>query len=529
MNRARKESGCGSHESLSMKHLVHILALLGISTACLPAKEPKRPNILFILADDQSYKTVACYPESFPGVRTPNIDALAKTGVRFHAAYLGSWCMPSRATLLTGRQPHAIESMSMAGAYPGSMYDAKQCPFIPAQMRQQGYQTAQIGKWHTGTDAGWGRDWDYQVVWNRPKHPENAGAYYERQLLAFNGEERWQDGYPCDNYTQWACEYIKGANRDAEKPWYLWLCYGNIHGPNKPAERHAGVYAKLDVPIPADIFGPRPGKPAYLDKTQAWVRGEDGLPYAGKNEGQQIGDEGIAPKDGKRIGVPFIEWARRVNECVLPLDEGVGQLVEALKESGQLENTFVVYTADQGFAMGEHGFRAKLAPYDANYRSPLIVSMPSRFPSGAVCKTPVSGADLAATFLAISGVKVPWAIHGRDITPLLRAPDAPDSKPCFYEHMGQRYGKDVKAILAGEKDKGGDKNFPAYVAVVQDGVKFIHYLRREHGEELYDLAADPEELNNLIHDPRQSARIEVFRAALIAECKRTEAPFELQP
>ena len=109
----------------------------------------------------------------------------------------------------------------------------RNCPFWPALFRENGYHTAQIGKWHTGTDAGFGRDWDYQIVWNRPKHPENAGAYYERQLLAFNGEEKWQDGYPSDNYTKWAVEYVKGANRDKSKPWFLWLCYGSIHGPSK--------------------------------------------------------------------------------------------------------------------------------------------------------------------------------------------------------------------------------------------------------------------------------------------------------
>jgi arylsulfatase A-like enzyme len=155
--------------------------------------------------------------------------------------------------------------------------------------------------------------------------------------------------------------------------------------------------------------------------------------------------------------------------------------------------------------------------------------MPSRFPGGAVCNTRVSGADLAATFLAISGVKVPWAIHGRDITPLLQKPEARDDRPCFYEHMGQRYGRDVKRILEGATDEGGDKGFPAYVAVVQGGFKLIHYLVREHGEELYDLGADAAELHNLIGDPAQSVRIGTLRAALIAECKRTEAPFELQP
>src|SRR3954471_7262497 len=101
-------------------------AALGIAHA--PGAEPKRPNILFIFADDQSYKTVGCYPEAWPWVKTPNIDALAKSGVRFHGAYLGGWCMPSRASMLTGHHPHGIESMRMEGKYPGSTYDPKQCP-----------------------------------------------------------------------------------------------------------------------------------------------------------------------------------------------------------------------------------------------------------------------------------------------------------------------------------------------------------------------------------------------------------------
>ena len=176
-----------------------------VADAAVADAASKRPNVLLIFTDDQSYKTVRCYPESYPWARTPNIDALAGSGVRFQGAYLGAWCMPSRATLLTGRQPHGIESMRVEGDYPGSTYDPQQCPFWPSVFRTHGYQTAQIGKWHTGTDAGFGRDWDYQIVWNRPKHPENAGNYYDKQLLAFNGEERLVEGYSTDNYTQWAC------------------------------------------------------------------------------------------------------------------------------------------------------------------------------------------------------------------------------------------------------------------------------------------------------------------------------------
>ena len=161
-----------------------ILVLLALALPCPAAEPAKKPNILLIYADDQSYKTVGCYPESWPWVKTPHLDALARSGVRFHGAYLGAWCMPSRASILTGRQPHAIQSMRMEGPYPGSTYDPQQCPFWPALFRRSGYHTAQIGKWHTGTDAGFGRDWDYQVVWNRPRHPDNAGAYYERQYSA---------------------------------------------------------------------------------------------------------------------------------------------------------------------------------------------------------------------------------------------------------------------------------------------------------------------------------------------------------
>ena len=103
------------------------------------------------------------------------LSLFASRGVRFSDAYIGTWCMPSRAMLLTGHHPYGVQSMRMVGKYPGSTYDPRQCPFWPQVFRQNGYATAQIGKWHTGTDTGPGRDWDYQVVWNRPKFPDNAG------------------------------------------------------------------------------------------------------------------------------------------------------------------------------------------------------------------------------------------------------------------------------------------------------------------------------------------------------------------
>jgi arylsulfatase A-like enzyme len=485
------------------------LFLFVISSSATAAE---RPNILLIYSDDQSYKTVGCYPESWPWVKTPNIDALAKNGVRFHGAYLGSWCMPSRASILTGRQPHGIESMSMEGKYPGSDYDPAQCPFVPAQMRKQGYHTAQIGKWHTGTDSGYGRDWDRQIVWNRPKHPENAGAYYEDQILSEDGVERTQTGYPADNYTQWAVDYIKGEKRDASKPWYLWLCYGSIHGPSKPAARHKGLYKDVEVPLPKDIMPPREGKPAYLNKTQSWAKAADGSIIAGKG-GEAFGET--------KRGLKFDAWVRQMNECVPAIDEGVGQLIETLKATGQYDNTLVIYTADQGFGMGEHGFRTKLAPYDTNYRSPFIVSMPSQLPTGKVCPQVINSSDLVATLLQWTQVKVPWPLHGRDITPLLKQPDAPWPHPTLYEHMDRLYG--TAARDAAQSRSGKTENaVPRYAAVVQDQWKLVHYLDQDSGEELYDLKTDPDELHNLIKNDQHTERLKSLKAALESELKRTE-------
>ena len=503
-----------------LKRLLFSFAILSCLSPAqvIHAASAKRPNILFIFADDQSYKTVGCYPESWPWVKTPNIDHLAATGVRFHAAYLGAWCMPSRASLLTGKQPHGIESMRMEGKYPRSVYDPKQTPFWPGVFRKNGYQTAHIGKWHTGIDSGWGRDWDHQIVWNRPLHPENAGAYYETQILSIDGVEKEVEGYPADNYTQWACDYIKGAHRDASKPWYLWLCYGSVHGPSKPAKRHKGQYKSADVSLPADILPPRPGKPDYLDKTQSWVKAEDGRVVA-KKSGEAFGDE-----SGKKATV-FADWVRQVNECVPAVDEGVGRLLDALRESGQLENTLVIYTADQGFGMGEHGFRTKLAPYDATYRSPLIVSMPSNLARGKVCQRPVNAADLVTTFFSFAGIDLPWTMHGRDITPLLKQPDAEWPHVCLYEGTGEKYGSDVASTIKFKPEEAAHHHVPFYAAITDGVHKYIRYLAPDQPEELYDLKADPDELHNLADSRVHREIITKLRVKWLDELRKTGAGF----
>jgi arylsulfatase A-like enzyme len=492
--------------------------LLAICSQTIAA-EATRPNILFIYTDDQSYKTLSCYEEAPAWVKTPNIDALARRGVRFTRSYLGAWCMPSRASLLTGRLQHGIESMRMEGEYPGSTYDPQQCPFWPAVFRKHGYHTAQIGKWHTGADAGYGRDWDFQIVWNRPGHPENAGNYYKQQILSFNGQERQVEGYSTDNYTEWAVEYINGRHRDPDKPWYLWLCYGAVHGPTTPADRHKGQYAGHEAPVPEDIFGPWPEKPAYLATTAAWERGRNGKPVMKTREKRKSNFDTDEP------GLKYDAWIQQVNECALALDEGVARVMQALEETGQLKNTLVVFAADQGYGLGEHGFSQKVAPYDATIASPLIISRPGVVPEGKICRHPINSPDLVEFFGAAAGIKPDWKMHGRDIRPLVFHPETAEwNSPMLFTHTGRTYGSDTNEIPTGAAltETG---NTPWYVLLRDGRYKYVRTFVEGETEEIYDLEADPEELENLAARPEHRKLLETLRAKAIEELRRTDAGF----
>ncbi len=478
-----------------------------------------RPNILFIYADDQSYKTLSCYSESPDWVNTPNIDALARGGVRFERAYFGAWCMPSRASFLTGRLQHAIQTMRMEGKYPGSTYDPKQCRFWPSVFREQGYQTAQIGKWHTGVDTGNGRDWDHQIVWNRPGHPDNAGNYFKNQVVTFNGVDKEVKGYSTDNYTDWAVDYINGKQRNPDKPWYLWLCYGAVHGPTTPADRHEGKLEGNNAKLPADIFGPWPNKPKYLETTSAWDRGPDGQAYR-RNKKVRASNFNT-----NTAGQPFDDWVQQMNECAMAIDEGVGRLVTALEETGQLENTLIVYTADQGFGLGEHGFNTKVAPYDATVASPLILRHVGKLPEGKVCKHPVNAPDLVKYFCDTAEVNVPWKMHGRDIRPLLKNPETADwNSPLIFTHTGRNYGSDTDTIPT-DGALYDTADVPWY-ALLRDGkYKYIRTFVEGEIEEVYDLERDPEELDNLAVKEENRKLLARFRKEAIQELKRTDAKF----
>ncbi len=330
-------------------------------------------------------------------------------------------------------------------------------------------------------------------------------------------------GYTTDNYTDWAVEYIRGKGRDPEKPWYLWLCYGAVHGPFTPAKRHQNQYAEIDVPIPSDVYPPRPGKPGYVDRMEFWEPGKKGGPVERSVRAQ-------APVGMKDLpGRSLRDWVQQYHQGVLAIDEGVGRLLEALKESGQDEDTLIVFTSDQGFAWGQHGFKSKVAPYDATVAAPLIIRPVAKDAdemAGKVATAPVSGVDLPPTFFAQAGIELPWAMHGEDLSPMFTGLGGQRRSPALLVHTGKLYGSATDEIPGpDDEDLFHGPGVPWYVMLAQGDFKYVRTLIRGETEELYDLAADPEEVVNLAGQSRHRETLLRLRHATVAELKRTKAGF----
>jgi arylsulfatase A-like enzyme len=273
------------------------------------------------------------------------------------------------------------------------------------------------------------------------------------------------------------------------------------------------------APIPADIFGPRPGKPAYLDATQAWMRQPDGRPAMRKRAKDAVGFDADTP------GLGHAEWVRQVNECAMAIDDGVGRLLAALEESGQLADTLVVFSSDQGYALGEHGLSSKLAPYDAAIASPLILSRPGSLPEGVVRREPVNAPDLTVTLCGMAGVDIPWQMHGRDFGRLLAAtPMTAPRPPMLLTSTAQSFGGDTRTIPTGDAIYA-HAGVPWWVLLRDGRHKYIRTLVPGEAEEVYDLDADPEELVNLAIDDRHAPLLSRLRQAAVEELARTGAGF----
>jgi arylsulfatase A-like enzyme len=307
-----------------------------------------------------------------------------------------------------------------------------------------------------------------------------------------------------------------------------------VHGPFTPADRHKGEHGGAKIPVPKDVYPPRQGKPKYVQKMEHWepagpkhvrpgLQITKGEPVEKKV--RELGPVGMRDIPGK----PLREWIKQYHEGVLAIDEGVGRVLKALKDSGQDENTLVVFTSDQGFAWGQHGFKSKVAPYHATVGAPLIIRPPqskSKKTAGRVVTEPVSGVDLPPTFFAQAGLPLPWKMHGEDLSPLLENPQSKRTNPAMLVHTGKIYGSATAKIpLADDPKLYHGPGIPWYVMLAEGRYKYIRNLIKGEMEELYDLDRDPEELTNLALDPLHAKRLVTFRKKAITELHRTKAPF----
>ena len=424
--------------------------------------------------------------------------------MRFTQCYTGTWCQPSRASALTGLLQHRLDSIQIT-QYPMASYDPQKLPFFPKVLRRNGYETACIGKWHLGEDVGHGRDWDYSVIWDRgsANGRKNSNAYYHGTQVRTNGGPREPlGGYSNDRFTEIAEEYVR-KQAASPKPWFLWLCYPGVHGPYTPADRHLNDYADApDARVPLDIFGPRPTKPEHLTNLTRWKKDANGRP---------VGYETIVKK---------------YHRAIRSLDDGVGSMLNALKETDQFKNTVVIFTSDQGFAWGHHGMQEKWAPYDANLLAPLIFSAPGTIPENTVCTEPVNGVDITRTIHSLTGIKPAWKMHGRDLSNLLNNPGSSLDEPMLMINTTYEYGDQITKHL---KNKNYDifkrRDLYAWMMMRLEQYKYIRHFKDGIIEELYDLNEDPEELNNLAASHQHHELLKKLRIRMVEEMQKKDGDF----
>ncbi len=493
-------------------HRVWLLVLAVSVYACArpqlpPADAPARPNILFIMADDHAVAAVGAYGSDL--IETPNIDRLAAEGIRFTNSFVtNSICAPSRAVLLTGRYSHLNGLRDNRDTFDGSQQT------FPKLLQRAGYQTALIGKWHLKSDPTGFDEWKILI---------GQGEYYN-PVFNMNGVETEVEGYVTDLITDEALDFLD--NRDRARPFALLYQHKAPHRNWMPATRHLGLYADRQLPVPETFYDDYAGRPAaaaqdmriadlwltldlkihpeYFDVDTASGGREDWDPqeswstsYGRMTETQKAAWDAYyqpineAYRADPPLGEALVAWKlQRYLEdylgTVAALDENIGRILEYLDEQGLADNTIVVYTSDQGFYLGEHGWYDKRFIYEESLRTPLVMRYPSGIEPGQTIDQLVLNLDLAPTFLDFAGVQVPRKMQGRSLRRLTDGSPTPPWRDAIY----YRYY---------EFPHGWHSVRPHY-GIRTDRYKLIHFEADLDHWELFDLETDPRELRSLYGD-----------------------------
>ncbi|MCL2743655.1 MAG: sulfatase [Planctomycetaceae bacterium] len=466
-----------------------VVFILGTTTLAAD----NRPNILFIFTDDHAYQAIGAYGSNRN--ETPNIDKLAAAGMRFtNCCVTNSICGPSRAVIQTGKYSH-INGFKTNN----DSFDNTQQTF-PKLMRNAGYQTAVVGKWHLACEV---TGYDYSEVLI------GQGPYYNPPMIR-NGTRVSHQGRTTEIITQLSLDWLK--NRDKNKPFLLMAQHKAPHREWDPALKYYNQYKDRTFPEPAtfnDNYANRGRAALEQDMTISETLTPSDLKLVPpgvwktmteeqqaewhqmfdvrKEEFAKVKDDPTALKKWK-----YQCYMKDYMSVVAEVDDNIGKMMKFLDENGLADNTVVIYASDQGFYLGEHGWFDKRFMYEESFKTPLIVRYPAQVKAGSVNNDIVSNLDFAETFLDIAGVKIPDDMQGRSFLPILKGEKPADWRTSIYYHYYE-----YPAVHFVKKHEG-----------IYDGrFKLIHYYDDIDEWELFDLQNDPMELRNVYADSKYAADI----------------------
>ncbi|MFT4688175.1 MAG: arylsulfatase A-like enzyme/lysophospholipase L1-like esterase [Limisphaerales bacterium] len=488
----------------SMRHIATLIVLVCALTA---NAAQKRPNIVFIFSDDHAVQAISALGSKIN--QTPHIDRLAKEGAIYRNSFCAnSICGPSRACILTGKHSH-INGFRRNGDF----FDGSQGTF-PKMVQDAGYETALVGKWHLRSNPTGFNYWEILP---------GQGNYYNPDLIQMDGKRKRYQGYCTDIITDRALNWLK-TDRSKDKPFILMCQHKAPHRNWSPHPRHFDLFKGKPVPEPDSLFDSYAGRTSLLKENEMSVAnhmhwGHD-MKFNGKNlfpehfenlpnreygrmtdEQKKTWDKWYEPRNqkfiaqmkaGKLTEKEIIQWKyqRYITDylkSVQAVDDGVGRVLDYLDESGLAENTVVIYSSDQGFYLGEHGWYDKRWMYEESLKMPFLIRWPGVINPGSDSPAMIQNIDYAATFLELAGAPIPADIQGRSLVPLFRNGGAktPDWRDAIY------YAYYENAAV---------HNVPFHDGVRTERYKLMWFPRTREWQ-LHDLKTDPQEMNSVHADP----------------------------
>lgn len=483
--------------------------MVGLVVAAALLQIAPRPNIVMIFSDDHARQAISAYGSTL--VETPNLDRLAQEGLRFDRHYTANpICAPSRATLLTGKYSHGNGIRDNA-----SVFDGTQDTF-PKMLREAGYRTAVIGKWHLASEPTGFDHWDILP---------GQGAYYNPDFLTPRGKTT-ERGYATEIVTRKALDWLRTNDKG---PFFLLVGHKTPHRTWIPGPKQMSLFSDRTYPEPPTLRTDyatltsaartvrmrldehiRPAEDLLVDFVPPRMDGAQRALWQAAMAKQDEAYKRALAQSGDLLGTNYQRYLRDYLRCVAGLDESVGEIYGYLRSEGLLKNTVVIYASDQGFFLGENGWYDKRWFYEPSAGTPLVIRPPGEGRQARQVPSLTSNVDLAPTILELAGVDVPDSMQGVTLAPIVAGKTIESGEITVYGHFYESDDPDHKA--------------PKYVAIATARHKLIFYY--ELGEwEMFDLRTDPHETRNLWSDGATNAvRSELVRKLLAKQRELQEEP-----